>query len=118
MTDLKNISTICGCSKYGEPPVEAIDRGTGCCAERDEAATGTDDLGCCGQDCCGAEDEAGGDAGWSEIDVAALRRNLDIEFFYLDLSFASGARVQKWVSRTPLSRSHGSWRKLKKIRCR
>ena len=86
MTDLKNISTTCGCSKYGEPSVEAIDRGPGCCAERDEAATGTDDLGCCGQDCCGAEDEAAGDAGRSEIDVAALRRNLDIEFFYLDLS--------------------------------
>ena len=86
MTDLKNISTTCGCSKYGEPSVEAIDRGPGCCAERDEAATGTDDLGCCGQDCCGAEDEAAGDAGRSEIGVAALRRNLDIEFFYLDLS--------------------------------
>jgi hypothetical protein len=86
MTDLKNISTTCGCSKYGESTVAAIDRGPGCCAERDEAAIGTDDLGCCGQDCCGAEDDAEGEAGRSEIDVSAPERNLDIEFLYLDLS--------------------------------
>ena len=41
MTDLKNISTTCGC-----------------CAERNEAATRTDNLGCCGQGCCVSEDDA------------------------------------------------------------
>ena len=79
MTNSKNSLAECGCTK--DIAMADVGRGPGCCAQRDEAATEGGSSACCGPECCGVEGYV-----TPKGDNQTVKRHLDIEFLYLDLS--------------------------------